>query len=151
MPAPQSQTVMTMGPNGFFGYTPCTSGELTPTPRHIKGELALPPGQLAFWWARSAQDSREADPDEDTMHQELKSRLEFWKDPTIQNILQNSRITLKHPTLTLPRLPTWAGQRVVLVGDAAHGRLFLKSASKKSKLKCPSAPLLIWSRRVSSP
>ena len=120
--AAHSQTVMTFGPNGFFAWTPYLTGDVQARAQHIRGEATLPPGKMAFWWSRSAQESPEANPDEVALKKELEERLASWKDPTIQKILQNSEVRWKIPTFVLPKIPTWAGKRIVLVGDAAHGK-----------------------------
>ena len=130
MPPLHSQTVMTFGANGFFGYSPCGTGDTPATIKHITGDAVLPPGRLAFWWSRSAQKDPEADPDEDALQRELRQRHQAWKEPTIRKIIENSKVNLKVPTWVLPKLPTWAGKRLVLVEDAAHGIVALHSCSK---------------------
>lgn len=112
---------MTFGPNGFFAYTPYTTGTVEATEKHLRGEATLPPGKSGFWWSRSAQKDPQADPDEGVLRRDLEARHASWKDPTIQKILQNSGVKLKIPTYVLPKQPTWSGKRIVLVGDAAHG------------------------------
>lgn len=119
--AAHAQTVMTFGPTGFFGYTPYTTGDIAITEKHIRGEETLPAGKMAFWWSRSAQAGPTANPDDAEVKRELQESLQSWKDPTIQKIVETSDIPLKIPTWVLPKQPTWAGKRVVLVGDAAHG------------------------------
>lgn len=119
-PAAHGQTVMTFGPNGFFAYTPYTTGDFSANEKHIRGEATLPPGKSAFWWSRSAQENSKANPDNAELKQELEKRHSSWKDPTILNIIQNSEVALKIPTFVMPKVPTWAGRRVVLIGDAAH-------------------------------
>ena len=112
---------MTFGPNGFFAYTPYLTGDVEATDQHIRGEATLPPGRWGFWWSRSEQRDPQATIDDVALKKELQERLASWKDPAILKILQNSDIKLKIPTYVLPKIPTWAGKRVVLVGDAAHG------------------------------
>ena len=112
---------MTFGPNGFFAYTPYTTGEVKATKQHILGEATLPAGKMAFWWSRSEQKDYNATPDEAELKTELVKRHKNWKDPTIHKILENSDVEVKQPTWVLPKIPTWTGMRVVLVGDAAHG------------------------------
>ena len=119
--AAHSQTVMTFGPNGFFAYTPYLTGDVKATDKHIRGEATLPPGKWGFWWSRSEQRDPQGNIDELALKKELEERLASWKDPSILKILQNSNIKLKIPTYVLPKIPTWTGKRVVLVGDAAHG------------------------------
>lgn len=117
---------MIFGPNGFFAYTPYLTGGVKASKQHIRGEATLPPGKMAFWWSRSAQKDPEANPDEVMLKKELEDRLASWADPTIQKILENTEIRFKIPTFVLPKIPTWAGRRVVLVGDAAHGNAKIK-------------------------
>ena len=114
---------MTFGPNGFFGYSPYCTGDVEATERHIRGDATLPPGKKAFWWSRSEQKDPNANPDDATVTRELQERHKSWKDPSIHKILQNTEVPLKIPTFVLPKQPTWAGKRVVLVGDAAHGTI----------------------------
>lgn len=112
---------MTFGPNGFFAYTPYTTGETKAVEKHIRGEATLPPGKSAFWWSRSAQKDSTANPDNNELKRELLERLSSWSDPAIMKIIQNSEVALKQPTFVMPKVSTWAGNRVVLIGDAAHG------------------------------
>lgn len=124
---------MTFGGNGFFAYTPYTTGDTLATEQHIRGEAALSPGLSAFWWSRSAQERSTADPDEDVLKQELIKRYSSWHDPTILTIIENSMVALKQPTFVMPKTPTWAGKRVVLIGDAAHA---LPSSSGQGVSQC---------------
>lgn len=122
MPYPQSQVIMTFGHNGFLGYTPCsTADDISVGPVHLRGEAVVPRGDMAFWWARSAQSDPEKEPDVEKTKRDLRARMKSWKDPNIRSILQNSQRTAVLPTYALPKQQTWAGKRVVLVGDAAHG------------------------------
>lgn len=97
---------MTFGPNGFFGYTPYTTGDVEATEEHIRGDATLPPGEGAFWWSRSEQEDPNANPDDETVKRELRKAHESWKDPTIHKILEVSEVPLKIPTWVLPKLPT---------------------------------------------
>lgn len=72
--------------------------------------------------ARSEQKDPKADPDEQKLKKDLEQRYASWKDPAIKSILQNSEVKLKIPTFVLPKIPTWTGRRIVLIGDAAHGK-----------------------------
>ncbi|KAK5172064.1 uncharacterized protein LTR77_003701 [Saxophila tyrrhenica] len=132
-PAAHGQTVMTFGPNGFFAYTPYTTGDTPATKKHIEGEATLPPGKNAFWWSRSAQEQPSANPDAAVLKQELEKRHSSWKDPTIMEIIRHSEVALKTPTFVSPKAPTWAGKRVVLIGDAAHA---LPSSSGQGVSQC---------------
>lgn len=122
MPYPFSQTIMTFGPNGFLGYTPCNAGGITITGDHIQGKTALPPGDMGFWWARSAHENPDTEPDVERAKAGLAEKMKSWRDPNIRSILQHSLKTAMIPTYALPKQKTWAGKRVVLVGDAAHGK-----------------------------
>ena len=143
--AAHSQTIMIFGPNGFFAYTPYTTGEVDLTRKHTLGDATVPPGQMAFWWSRSAQKDCDANPDESALKRELRSRHGSCKDPTINKILQSSDVTLKVPTFVLPKMPTWAGQRIVLVGDAAHGKFIALDISSESQLTLNSITIVFWS------
>lgn len=111
---------MTFGPNGFFGYTPYTTGDVEVTEAHIRGDATLPRGDNAFWWSRSEQQDPDANPDDEAVKRELRKTHEHWKDPAIHKCIESSDRLLKIPTYVLPKLPTWTGKRVVLAGDAAH-------------------------------
>lgn len=111
---------MTFGPNGFFGYTPYTIGDVEISEAHIRGDATLPAGEHAFWWSRSEQTNPDANPDDEVVKQELRRTHEQWKDPTIHKCIDASDRLLKIPTYVLPKLPTWTGKRIVLAGDAAH-------------------------------
>lgn len=111
---------MTFGPNGFFGYTPYTTGDVEVTEAHMRGDATLPAGKHAFWWSRSEQPDPNANPDDEAVKAELRKTHEHWRDPTIHKCIEASDRLLKIPTYVLPKLPTWTGKRVVLAGDAAH-------------------------------
>lgn len=115
-----SQTVMTFGPNGFFGYSPHLTGDEEATEKHIRGDATLSPGKMAVWWSRSEQTNPEADPDDAVIKKELQKRHQSWQDPTIHKVLEQAEIPFKTPTWALPKQPTWTGKRVVLIGDSAH-------------------------------
>ena len=136
---PQSQTIMTFGHNGFLGYTPCTCSDVQITADHLRGKSTVPRGDMAFWWARSAQDDPKCEPDVEKAKKDLAKRMESWKDPNIPKILEHSLKTATIPTYVLPKEKTWAGERVVLVGDAAHGKLYEMSfrASADIAQRCP--------------
>ena len=123
---------MIFGPNGFFAHTPYTTGSTQATKEHVLGNATLPAGKMAFWWSRSAQKDPSANPDEAALKSELEKRHESWKGPTIRKIMQNSDVRLKIPTYVLAKIPTWAGKRIVLVGDAAHGQKIVYSTTKCS-------------------
>ena len=123
LPYPQSQTIMTFGHNGFLGYTPCTTASSASiTSSHIRGDSAVPRGEMGFWWARSAHEDPKVEPDLDVAKEDLRKRMAKWRDPNVKAILDHGIKTAMIPTYALSRQRTWAGRRVVLVGDAAHGK-----------------------------
>lgn len=114
---------MTFGNNGFLGYTPCTTSTSTTslTASQLRGETTVPRGDMGFWWARSAHADPKMEPDVEKTKADLLKRMQGWKDANIRSILEHSHRTAMIATYALPRQETWAGRRVVLVGDAAHG------------------------------
>lgn len=137
LPYPLSQTVMIFGHNGFVAYTPCTMApETTITDAHLRGSAAIPRGDMAFWWARSAHADPKMEPDVEVSKNELKERMRSWREPNIHSILEHSLNTAMFATYALPKQRTWAGRRVVLVGDAAHGELsYLNAKSAVPSLR----------------
>jgi 2-polyprenyl-6-methoxyphenol hydroxylase-like FAD-dependent oxidoreductase len=51
---------------------------------------------------------------------QLRQRHGQWGDPVVQHIIQAANIQSMYPTWTVPPLPTWERDGVILVGDAAH-------------------------------
>jgi 2-polyprenyl-6-methoxyphenol hydroxylase-like FAD-dependent oxidoreductase len=131
--APHSHVVMTFGAEGFFGYGPCDG------PQHhtsLQGSEApggsLPYGNRAMWWSRYPRDSSETrNVDVEDMQKQLLKRHANWKDPVIRRILTETKMDTAVATWITPKLPTWAADRVFLVGDAAHGKPCLLSINQR--------------------
>ena len=111
---------MVTGGNGFFGYFVASSAVDAPhreSPHHVS-----PPGDSVAWWSTYAvtpcPDSKSLDADAVT--RDLHERHSGWKDPVIQAVLRQLSVQSMYPTWTVPSLPTWARDGVVLIGDAAH-------------------------------
>ena len=124
---PNSPVVMTFGPQGFFGYSPCTTATPTantPTPSSSSDPNSLPAyGPQGMWWStwESVDLLDPAKQDMDVIRKKLIARHEGWMDPIIQRIVKEAPIDLLLPTWVTPKLPTWEKDGIVLVGDAAHG------------------------------
>ena len=96
--------VFTFGPNGFFGY-----GAVSP--------------QSAMWWSTCeapCPPREKLQVDADKMRTQLKKRHGWWKDPVIKSIIDDVHVEHVWPTWTVPPLPHWGKDGVVLIGDAAH-------------------------------
>ncbi|KAF7590361.1 hypothetical protein BBP40_002964 [Aspergillus hancockii] len=108
------------GGNGFFGYFYSDSAKSAPhrdSPHHVSE-----PGESLGWWSTYQVDEC-PDPkniDKEDVARQLRERHGSWKDPVIQKILDSLDVRNMYPTWTLPPLPTWERNGVVLVGDAAH-------------------------------
>jgi 2-polyprenyl-6-methoxyphenol hydroxylase-like FAD-dependent oxidoreductase len=108
------------GGNGFFGYFYSESAPSAPnrdSPYHVSE-----PGDSLAWW--STYEIEEC-PDRKSLNmadvtQQLRERHSHWKDPVVQKIIQSLKVDSMYPTWTVPPLPTWERDGVVLVGDAAH-------------------------------
>lgn len=123
LPYPQSQTIMIFGHNGFLAYSPCNAApEVEITADHIRGTTMVPRGDMGFWWARSAHADPKMEPDVEVSKKALAEKLQSWRDPNVAQILEHSLKTAMIPTYVLPKQRTWAARRMVLVGDAAHGK-----------------------------
>jgi len=98
--------VFTFGGNGFFGYA--SGGPIS--------------AQSLMWWSTFETSSlpSSADLDPATIKTALLNRHKNWKDPIVQDIIQNAEVQSIYPTWVLPELPHWGENGVVLVGDAAH-------------------------------
>ena len=112
LPWPRSHMVMTMGPEGFFGYGPFSSAS------------AAGP-QRAMWWSsfsRADPGTHDADVDAGAVRAELRRRHAAWADPAIHRILEHVDVGVRVATWVTPKLRAWHGMRgrVVLAGDAAH-------------------------------
>lgn len=101
------------GANGFFGYAYTDAA----TPSSLKH------GDRAVWWSTYSLDECPEDwrnIDKKNANEQLKSRHSFWKNKTVQNIIQDVEVSSVYPMFTTPLLPTWERSGCVLVGDAAH-------------------------------
>lgn len=108
------------GGNGFFGYFFSESSESSPhrdSPYHVSE-----PGDSLSWWSTYtvAESPTPSSLDREAVTRQLRERHSNWKDPVIQRILQSLNVENLYPTWTVPPLPTWEKDGVVLVGDAAH-------------------------------
>jgi len=127
LPAPRSPVVMTFGAEGFFGYAPCNSdpspGSPSLTSSQIKANKALPYGPQAMWWSTFSVDEPPKSTkaiDKEAIHAQLLERHSKWQDPVIQKVLADPVISVMTATFVTPKLSTWTGDGIVLVGDAAH-------------------------------
>jgi 2-polyprenyl-6-methoxyphenol hydroxylase-like FAD-dependent oxidoreductase len=127
LPAPRSPVVMTFGAEGFFGYAPCNSDPSLGSPSlmssQIKANKALPYGSKAMWWSTFSVDEppKSTKPiDKEIIHAQLLERHSKWQDPVIQKVLVDPAISVMTATFVTPKLSTWTGDGIVLIGDAAH-------------------------------
>ena len=127
LPAPKSPVVMTFGAEGFFGYTPCNSDPSSGSPSlassQIKANKAIPYGPQAMWWSTFSVDEPPKSTkavDKEAVHAQLLERHSKWQDPVIQKVLADPAISVMTATFVTPKLSTWTGDGIVLVGDAAH-------------------------------
>jgi 2-polyprenyl-6-methoxyphenol hydroxylase-like FAD-dependent oxidoreductase len=108
------------GADGFFGYGYSTSSPDEPK-RHMP-HIRAKPGAEAIWWSTyelaSSPDWRNIDR-EDAKRQ-LIARHSNWKNATVRKVIESVEIDIVWPTWTVPELPTWERDGLVLVGDAAH-------------------------------
>ncbi|KAI9732640.1 MAG: hypothetical protein M1834_003976 [Cirrosporium novae-zelandiae] len=51
---------------------------------------------------------------------ELLKRYEYWRDPVIHDIISRAELDLIYLGWTIPELPTWGTNGIVIVGDATH-------------------------------
>ncbi|PHH76419.1 hypothetical protein CDD82_3998 [Ophiocordyceps australis] len=108
------------GGNGFFGYFFADSAAGAPqraSPFHVSE-----PGDRLAWWSTFAADKYRGPGmlDKQAVARQLRNRLRHWKDPVVQEVLASLHVDSIYPTWTVPLLPTWERDGVVLVGDAAH-------------------------------
>ncbi|KAF2734229.1 FAD/NAD(P)-binding domain-containing protein [Polyplosphaeria fusca] len=96
----------TFGPNGFFGYSP--SAPIS--------------AKTLMWWSTFETSSLPDTKAIDTaaVKEALVKRHERWRDPLIQDIVQNAEVQSIYPTWVLDSLPNWGQDGMVLIGDAAH-------------------------------
>lgn len=120
---------MTFGPQGFFGYGACSSTSTaanemaSDSPAFSTVDKISPtPGPRAVWWSTYsiAHLPHTKNFDREDIRAQLQSRHGAWTDPTIRSIVASAAVDSIYPTWTVPELPTWERQRVVLIGDAAH-------------------------------
>ncbi|PHH86990.1 hypothetical protein CDD83_9460 [Cordyceps sp. RAO-2017] len=108
------------GGNGFFGYFFANSAPSSPH-RESPFHLSEPGDTLAWWSTFTADECPTASTlDADAVTRQLQGRHKDWKDPVVQAILPSLRVENMYPTWTVPPLPTWERDGVVLIGDAAH-------------------------------
>ena len=110
---------MTFGPNGFFGYSISSSA-----PDSTMTDDSPPAyGAEAMWWSSyqcdEIPDKKDFDPEE--IKKKLFERHSSWKDPVIHNINKNAKVELANQSWTVPKLPAWQKDGLILLGDAAHG------------------------------
>lgn len=108
------------GGNGFFGYF--FSESTASAPDRDSPYQVSEPGENLAWWSTYSIDSC-PDPsslDMEAVTRQLRERHKDWKDPVIQRVLESLKVDHMYPTWTVPPLPTWQRDGVVLVGDAAH-------------------------------
>lgn len=98
--------VFTFGPTGSFGY--CSAAP--------QSQRKL--GWWSNWGTREAPDGNVMDPEE--IRKQLRERHGTWKDPVIQNIIEEMDTDRIYPIWTTPDLPHWGEGGAVLLGDAAH-------------------------------
>ncbi|KAI9805482.1 MAG: hypothetical protein M1825_000733 [Sarcosagium campestre] len=114
---------MTFGAEGFFGYGPCSTpaGYVAPSDADPATYVA-PVGDRAMWWSTfesdEVQDMKSIDVDE--VRAKLRQRHGDWADPVVRRLAQDMEIELLTPSWTLPKLPRWSRDGVVLIGDSAH-------------------------------
>ncbi|CAI7601342.1 unnamed protein product [Penicillium palitans] len=108
------------GGNGFFGYffsESSMSAANRDSPYHV-----CEPGDSLAWWStyeiEECPDRKTLDMDDVT--RQLRERHANWKEPVVKKVIQSLEVENMYPTWTLPALPTWERDGVVLVGDAAH-------------------------------
>jgi 2-polyprenyl-6-methoxyphenol hydroxylase-like FAD-dependent oxidoreductase len=118
--APNAPVVMTFGAEGFFGYSPASSGK-----KISDAGRALPEyGPEAMWWSTFEETEEPKDTknfDKNIIREQLIERHKDWKDPVVQHCINNAEISLLVPAWITPKLPKWHTNGVILIGDAAHG------------------------------
>jgi len=131
---------MTFGPDGFFGYAPCTKSALEPS--------AKDDNYIMWWSTYEAEQPPARDMSLADLHSQLINRHGSWKlpydtrdsavYPSILNIAcgvtKDEKMPSAHkptaaernvlvlPRYITPRLPSWCtpSGRIILIGDAAH-------------------------------
>ena len=113
---------MTFGGNGFFGYAPCTGTSSPLSEAQLRHEEPVEPGPIGIWWSSfERQDSNTRNVDMNEMREKLKERHRHWADSSIRRIVESPDLDMMGAaTWVTPKAPTWIGERIVLIGDAAH-------------------------------
>lgn len=131
-----SPTVMTFGPNGFFGYSISSSAPDT----SLTDDEPPAYGPEAIWWSsyecKEVPDKKTFDPEE--IKKQLYARHSNWKDPAIQHIIKNVKIDAANQSWTVPKLPEWQKDGLILLGDSAHGTPSLPSHSPPQEISYPT-------------
>lgn len=111
---------MILGGGGAFGYFYTESSPSAPN-RDSLSQVSEPGDKLLWYSTYSADvcpDTKTIDLDDVT--RQLRERHQGWQDPVLQKVLKDVRVENMWPTWTVPELPIWQREGVVLVGDAAH-------------------------------
>lgn len=108
------------GRNGFFGYGHGNSSPSDPN-RHLPYG-PVQPGDSLMWWSTYFVDDC-PDPktiDKGDVTRQLRERHGDWNNPIVQKIVNTVKLETMWPVWTVPSLPRWWKDSVVLLGDAAH-------------------------------
>ena len=111
---------LVFGSDGFFGYGYSTSSPDEPE-RHLPHVISKP-GAEAVWWSTyelaACADWRQIDRED--VKRQLIARHSSWKNATVRKVIESVEVDTVWPTWTIPELPTYERDGLVLVGDAAH-------------------------------
>ncbi|KAJ5978507.1 hypothetical protein N7501_001849 [Penicillium viridicatum] len=136
------------GGNGFFGYffsESSMSAVNRDSPYHVSE-----PGDSLAWWStyeiEECPDRKTLDMDKVT--RQLRERHGNWKEPVVKKVIQSLRVENMYPTWTLPALPTWERDGVVLVGDAAHALPSSSGQGSSQALEDVEALALLLAHRL---
>ncbi|KAJ5399382.1 hypothetical protein N7465_009871 [Penicillium sp. CMV-2018d] len=136
------------GGNRFFRYffsESSMSAVNRDSPYHISE-----PGESLAWWStyeiEECPDRKTLDMDEVT--RQLRERHGNWKEPVVKKVIQSLRVENMYPTWTLPALPTWERDGVVLVGDAAHALPSSSGQGSSQALEDVEALALLLAHRL---
>ncbi|KAF2182637.1 hypothetical protein K469DRAFT_752105 [Zopfia rhizophila CBS 207.26] len=108
---------------------------LTPLPELIRKQKAwvVSPSQRGYFCYFSGGPTsenkvmwlsiyREKNPSvKQNLRADLRNRYKDWTDPTMQDIIAKADPKYIHRISTMPELPEWGRNGIVLIGDAAHG------------------------------